>query len=448
MPVPGTTPPAGPLGRSARYLRTVAELARHPYEGTENLYRTYGPVWRLGSGKLAYVYLLGPEANRFVFANSQLFRWREAFEQLIPVDGETALIVSDGEEHHRRRRLVAPAFHHREVDGYVEIMRTFADEAIDAWRPGQTLDAYEELRSVIRRITVRVLFGERLAADQRTLGRQLQLVLDLINQSPLVQQVQRWGLPSYRRATAARAEVARRVLTEVEHRRAHPDEDQHDVLTLLTAARDEDGARLSDVEIIDQVVSLIAAGYDSTSAAIAWAVHAMARDPKVWERARAETEEVLGSRPVTAADLPKLPYLDHVVNETLRLYPAAPFNARKAAESFTFEGHRIPRGALIVLSAYVTHRLPEVWRDPESFLPERWDPAEPGYRKAGPHEFLPFGGGPHRCIGATFASVEMKVLLAQLVRRVSLQLPRVPAKPVGFTVMRPERLPVRVRSRD
>ncbi|GAB2591443.1 cytochrome P450 [Streptomyces capparidis] len=435
----------GPARRPARYLRTVAELARHPYAGAENLYRTHGPVWQLGTGSHSWVYLLGPEANRFIFANSHLFRWREAFEQLIPVDGETALIVSDGEEHRRRRRLVAPAFHRQAVDRYVEVMHARADEAMAGWA-GRTVDLYQELRAVVRRITIEVLFGSRLAADEDLLGRKLQLVLDLINGSPLLHRVRSLGLPGYRRALAARAEVAVRVRAEIEHRRRHPDEDAWDVLSLLVDARDDSGDALSEVEILDQVISLIAAGYDSTSAAVSWAAHAMARDRAVWERARAEVREVLpDGRPVTAADVPRLVYLERVVNETMRLYPAAPFNARKVAVPFTFDGHRVPGGALLVLSPYVTHRLPEVWPDPLRFDPDRWDPDAPGYRKPGPHEFLPYGGGPHRCIGAVFATVEMKVILAQLLRRVELRFPVTPyGRPIGFTVMRPDRLPARV----
>ncbi|KRV50553.1 cytochrome [Wenjunlia vitaminophila] len=446
MVVPRPTPISGPLRRSSQYLRSIADLAQHPYTGAENLYRTYGPVWQLGTGRHSWVYLLGPEANRFVFANSHLFRWREAFEQLIPVDGETALIVSDGEDHRRRRRLVAPAFHRQAIDGYVDVMRDRTDAAIDTWLPGRTLDLYQELRTVVRRITIQVLFGSRLAADEDELGRLLQRVLDLINESPIVQRVQRLGLPSYRRAIRARQEVARRVLVEIDHRRRNPGTDIRDVFSLLVETRDEDGGALSEVEILDQVISLIAAGYDSTSAAVSWAVHAMAQSPKIWQRAKEEVERVVpDDRPLTAADVPRLEYLDRVVNETMRLYPAAPFNARKAAVPFTFQGHRIPQGSLLVLSPYVTHRLPEVYSDPLRFDPDRWDPELPGYRKPGPHEFLPYGGGLHRCIGATFATVEMKVILARVLRRVEFRFPRASyGKPIGFTVMRPDRLPARV----
>lgn len=203
---------------------------------------------------------------------------------------------------------------------------------------------------------------------------------------------------------------------------------------------------MSEVEVVDQVISLIAAGYDTTSAALAWAVLAALREPGVWERARDEVQAVVpATRAVSADDLPKLPYVDAVVQETLRLYPPAVISVRVAAEEFEFAGQRIPAGRFIVFSPLATHRLPELWPDPLRFDPGRWDPDADGYRKPGPHEFLPFGGGPHRCIGATFATVELKVMLAQLVRRASLRYDGDTPRPIGLAAMRPKRgVPVEV----
>ncbi|MQA15983.1 MAG: cytochrome P450 [Pseudonocardiaceae bacterium] len=411
------------------HLRSAVELSRRPHRGLEKLHERFGSVCTLGVWPLRYVFLLGPEANRFVFANSRLFRWREAFEVLVPVGGETALIVSDGADHERRRRLVAPAFARQHVDGYMQMVRATADAAIDSWRPGQVLDLYGELRRVIRRSTIEVLFGSRLAADEPDLGRALQLVLAVIDQPPVRQQVQRLGLPSWRRALAARAAVERRVRAEIDHRRRNPDPDAADVLTLLLGSHD-DGSGLTDVEIVDQVISLIAAGYDTTSAAMGWAMYAVLADPEVAERAS------------TGPSGPGWTYLDGVVSETLRLYPPAVVGARHVVEEFGFAGTRVPAGSLLLYSPFVTHRLPELWAQPLRFDPQRWDPGRPGYRRPGPHEFLPFGGGPHRCIGAAFATAEMTVLLERLLARTSLQLQSHDPQPVGLAAMRPRHGPL------
>ncbi|TDC60443.1 cytochrome P450 [Actinomadura sp. GC306] len=412
------------------------------------LYAQAGPVAAVGPRRKPLVHLFGPDANAFVFANSGLFRWREAFDLLVPVNGETALIVSDGADHRRRRRLVQPAFHHRRVGAYVERMAANTDAAVREWRPGRTLDAYAELRSVIRRSTVEVLFGDRLAADAEVIGRRLQVALAAIDRNFVLQMMlRRVPNPYMRRVAAARAQVARRVDEEVERRLREPAPDggYDDVLAMLMAARDEDGAGLTRQELQDQVISLISAGYDTTSAAMAWAVYALATHPQAAERARREVAEVVGDRLPRADDLPALTFLDGVVNETLRLFPPAVLSARVPVEDFTYGGHRIPAGAMVMYSPYVTHRMPQVWPQAGRFRPERWDPSCELHRPATPATYLPFGGGPHRCIGSTLATVELKTMLACLLRRTRLRLVSPAVTPTSVTAMRPRGgLPVRV----
>jgi cytochrome P450 len=461
-PLHPTRPPRtrGARGPSASLtLRHGAAFAANPCKSLLRLYAEAGPVAVVGTRRRPFVHLFGPDANAFVFANSGLFRWREAFDLLVPVNGETALIVSDGADHRRRRRLVQPAFHHRRVAGYVARMAANTGAALESWRPGRTLDAYAELRSVIRRSTVEVLFGDRLAADAEVIGRRLQIALAAVDRNFVLQMALR-SLPNpyMRRVAAARAQVARRVDQEVDRRlaeraagRAGGDDGGHDgggyddVLGMLMAARDEDGSGLTRQELQDQVISLISAGYDTTSAAMAWAVYALLTHPAAEERARREVAEVVGDRPVTAADLPALTYLDGVVNETLRLFPPAVVSARVPVEDFSYAGHRIPAGAMVLYSPFVTHRMPEVWPRAGRFRPERWDPASALYRPAAPSTFLPFGGGPHRCIGATLATVEIKTMLACLLARTRLRLVSPAAVPTSVTAMRPRGgLPVRV----
>ncbi|MFA1543639.1 cytochrome P450 [Actinomadura monticuli] len=426
-------------------------FALNPCASLLRLYAEAGPVAAVGTRRRPFVHLFGPDANAFVFANSGLFRWREAFDLLVPVNGETALIVSDGADHRRRRRLVQPAFHHRRVAGYVARMADNTDAALRAWRPGRTLDAYAELRSVIRRSTVEVLFGDRLAADAEVIGRRLQVALAAVDQNFVLQMALR-SLPNpyMRRVAAARAQVVRRVDEEIDRRLAggtgeDERDGQGDVLGMLLAARDEDGAGLTRQELQDQVISLISAGYDTTSAAMAWAVYALLAHPDAAERARREVAEVVGDRPVRAADLPALTYLDGVVNETLRLFPPAVLSARVPVEDFTYAGHRVPAGAMVLYSPFVTHRMPEVWPQAGRFRPERWDPASRLHRPATASTYLPFGGGPHRCIGSTLATVEIKTMLACLLRGPRLRLVSPAAVPTSVTAMRPRGgLPVEV----
>jgi cytochrome P450 len=408
-----------------------------PGEALLALYRWRGPVINEGVGGHGYTYLLGPEANKFVFANSDAFSWSDAFQVLVPVDGPTALIVSDGSDHRRRRNLVQPAFHHQQVQKYVRIMAANADAVIDTWQRGQNLDIYQQFRSAIRRGTIESLFGRRMSGHADFIGEQLQPLMDLTHRTePTLKWQQRLRSPAWRRAMAARARIDEWVYTEIARGRAHNPSDT-DVLTMLVNGRDEKGQALSDTEIRDQVVSLIAAGYETTSAAMAWAIYALLSTPGIWDKAFHEIQQTLDGRMPDPVDLKALTYLNGVVHETLRLYPPGVISARKVMRELWFAGHRIRAGRMLIFSPYVTHRLPEVWPDPLRFRPERWDPASPHYRKPAPHEFLPFSGGTHRCIGSVFATTEMTVMLARLLARTSLRLPAQRVRASGYASLRP-----------
>ena len=421
--------------------RTARALQQAPHTAMLDLHRRYGPVCKVGLGPLTYVLLFGRDANEYVLStNVDNFRWREAFEVLIPIDGDTALAVTDGDEHKRRRRLVQPAFHGRRIAGYLDLMVEEADTVIDGWRPGETVDVYGAFRDAVRRMVVRSLFGEPLQARADELGAHLQPAIDFVNKPPYLQ----WkvGVPGtgWRQAKRGLERADAIVYGEIDRRRAMPASDG-DVLGMLLEARDEEGEALSDVEVRDQVVSLIAAGYDTTSAAAAWAAYALLANPAVAARALAEIEETIGDRVLTANDIARLRYLDAFVSETLRLYSPAVVAGRMAVDAFDFAGHTIPAGSLVLYSQYVTHRLPELWPDPEAFRPERWD------KEPVPYSYLPFGGGYRRCIGFAMAILEMKAIVVQLLRRTSLELAPQKVEPTGLTAMHPKH-GVRVRVKD
>ncbi|WP_158894240.1 cytochrome P450 [Amycolatopsis anabasis] len=432
---------AGATGDVYSVPRSRDHTVRYrPAEFLLALYRMFGPVVPVGRGRRGYTYLLGPDANQFVLANSDLFRWRDAFDWLIPVDGATSMLLSDGAEHRQRRRLAQPAMHHRQIAAYLDTMADNADAMIESWRPGQVVDVYQDMRTAIRRTTLHTLFGPRLAADAEFFGTQLQRLLDLCDGLPqTVAGKQRLRTPQWRRAMAARSRVDERIYTEIRRVRQESDTTAANALTALVHGRDEDGERLSDQEVRDQVVTLIVAGYETTSATLGWAVYAMLSTPGVWDTARREVREVLGGRRPAPEDLKRLTYLGSVVQETLRLYPAVTVVGRKVDQDFEYRGRRIRAGASVVISPYVTHRLPELWPDPLRFQPERWQPGNPDYRKPAPHHFLPFGGGPHRCIGATMATTELTVMLARLLARTSLTLPAQRLRAASMISMRPRR---------
>jgi cytochrome P450 len=420
----GRPPRNGPL----QQFRTFTELTFTPHRALLNQYRRYGSVSVLRNGRKRYVFMLGPDANDFVLSNSDLFSWHESFESLIVINGATALLVSDGAEHRRRRQVLVPKFAQRTVDGYTESIRAAADTVIDGWRRGQRLDLSRELRSMVRRSTIAVLFGPRLAAEEARLGALVDEVLVVVDRAEPLQTLQRWGLPSWRRAVRFRAAVARRVAEEVAHRLrpgAPAPDDGDDVLSLLLAHRAPDGAALTDTEIVDQVISVTAASYVTSSAAMTWIALALLDAPEAWRHCRDSIPD------------PGWRYLDGTVSEALRLHPPVALLPRAVVSGFEYGGLRVHAGNEVLISPFVTHRIGELFPDPERFDPHRWDPDRPEHRKPGRHEYFPFGGGPHRCLGAGFALAELTVLSEQLLRRTTLRLDDVDATPVGLADMQP-----------
>src|SRR6201993_756895 len=328
-----------------------------PGEALLAWYRRRGPVINSGIGRHGYTYLLGAEANKFVFANADAFSWRQAFENLALVDGPTALIVSDGDDHRRRRSVVAPGLRHRQIQDYVQTMVSNIDTVIDGWQPGQRLDIYQQCRSAVRRSTAQSLFGQRIAMHSDFLGLQLQPLLNLTHQLPQAMALQqRVNAPAWRRAMAARSRLNDFVDAQIAGARAAPRPDDH-MMTMLINGRGEEGYALSDDEIRDSVISLITAGYETTSGALAWAIYTLVSLPGAWDTAAGEVHRVLGGRAPTAGDLDALTYLNGVVHETLRLYPPGVISARKVMRGLSFDGHRVRAGRLLIFSPYVTHRL-------------------------------------------------------------------------------------------
>ena len=421
---------------------TGVRMRRDPLGEIMKLHERYGPVFAIGAGPLKYVWLIGPEAHRELFTGIDRFEWRPVTKVVEVVDGKTAVVVSDGEDHQRRRRIVQPAFNIRRIEAQIPLMVEEVRRTIGRWTVGADLDVYQELRQCIRRIVMRALFGDTFSDRADELGDRLQPALDFVDR-PLPQI--KIG-PAWSRARRARRSTDELVFAEIARRRAENTTGGDDVLSWLLDASDPegDGARLSDQEVRDQVVSLIAAGYETTSAAVGWTMWASLANPGVWERLRAE----VGDEPITAERLRTLTYLDGVVSESLRLWPPGAAAGRKLIGEIEAAGVRLRAGTIALYSPYVTQRVPQYWPDPLVFRPDRWDKNAPGYVEAAPLSYVPFGAGPRRCLGFALALTEIKVLISEVVRAVDFDLLDT-AEPAGESIasLRPKGgVHVRVRS--
>jgi len=412
--------PPGPTNLSAR--RTYG-IVHDPLPILLACYERYGPVFttRLFHGN--QVWMLGPEANQYVLVtHPENFVWREgSFGDLIPLLGD-GLLTIDGGYHDRARRIMMPAFHREQIAAAQEAMIAEADLAMERWRDGGVVDVYHWMRDLAMRIAMRALLGldPDGAGHGAAAAHHFERALGFYG-TDAPQRVRRGPGSAWRRMVASRAVLDEIVYGEIARRRASPDADRLDILSLLLEARDEDGSRLSDTEVRDQVMTLMFAGHDTSTSTVTFLLYELARNPRALEALTTELDTVLGRRAPDAGTLHgELPYLEMVMDETLRLYPPAWIGPRKAVRTFAFAGHEVPAGAYVNYCSWASHRLPRVFEDPDAFVPERFTRERKAALPRG--AYVPFGSGSRICIGKRFGQTEVKLVAAMALQRFRLEL--------------------------
>lgn len=432
--------PHPPLREQSGLLRRIFA---DPTPVLDELAGRFGPMYGLGFGPVRMAVVGDPVALIELFAApTDAFRWNHKFNVLGFVVGPGSMIVSDGEEHKRRRSSVQAAFSRRRLNGWIPMMLERADRAIDevvehVGPSSKEVDLYPVGRSVVLGIAIRSLFGERLAARTEEIGALFERPQAYL-ESPAIRQLPH-RIPGTRRA---KVRADRRALDaildkEIAHHRRHPSDDPRDVLAALVADGD-----LSDGEMRDQVVSLMGAGFDTTAASFAWMLWCVTTTPGLWERLGSEADAVL--EPVGAdaqADDTALAALDlasRCMRETLRLHPAGVVSPREAATDVTIGGYDIPKGTLVLWSAHLAGRDATAWPDPFTFDPDRFVDPPPESKALADIAWVPFGRGHRNCIGFALAQMELTLILARFAQRldVSPSRNRVPS-PVGMVVNRP-----------
>ena len=432
--------PRPPLWAQPRYIRT---LLRDPQPVLDELRERYGPLVALGGGPARMAVIGDPTALRELFGMpNDSFRWGHRYNALGFVVGAGSMIVSDGLDHKRRRGSVQAAFSRRRLNGWVPMIVERTDAAVDGLVAGlldggQVVDLYPVGRALVLDVVVRALLGERMADHVDEIGARFQRPQDYL-ESPALRQLPH-PLPFTRRARVRADRKALDAIVDraIAGRRAAPTGDPLDVLETLVV----DGT-LSDAEIRDQVITLLGAGFDTTSATLSWMLWCSTLSPGLWARLREEANAVFGSvdAPPRVDDTTtmQLDLAGRVMRETTRLHPAGAISPRQAVTDVVVAGHRIPKGTLILWSAHLAGRDPEAWSDPLRFDPDRFVDPRPEQRALADIAWVPFGRGARTCIGFALAQMELTLIIARLAQRLDVEAtaPHAP-RPVGMVVNRP-----------
>jgi cytochrome P450 len=428
------------------------QFRRDPLTFLARLAREYGDVARCKAGPQSIYLISHPDYVRDVLVtHNARFKKGRALQRAKRLLGE-GLLTSEGDFWRRQRRLAQPAFHRERIAAYARVMVEYAEQTSASWHDGRALDISSEMMRLTLAVVGKTLFDAEVESDADEVGAALTEVMNLFDylMLPFSELLEKLPLPPQRRFLRARAKLDSVIYRIIEERRREG-RDRGDLLSTLLHAVDEEGDRtgMTDEQLRDEVMTLFLAGHETTANALTWAFYLLAQNPEAESRLHEELDAVLeGGRPPNAEDYAALRYTEMVVSETMRLYPPAWAVGRLALEDHEVGGFAIPRGSLVLLSQYVTHRDPRFFPDPERFDPERWTPEA---RSARPQfSYFPFGGGPRRCIGEGFAWTEAVLILATLARRWRLRL--IPGRTVeaqARITLRPGKggVPARVESR-
>ncbi len=430
--IPDKLPPGPPASRAGSFKN----YSRDPLSFLTAISREYGDIVTMSFYRFRVYYVSHPDYIEEVLVNqARKFIKGRILRANKGLFGN-GLLTSEGDFWLRQRRLAQPAFHRARIAAYGETMVRFTERLTAGWRDGETRDIHAEMMRLTLQIVAKTLFDAEVDGDAQQVGHALKAIMEFNSDFRRLILTPSW-LPTLRNIRAALAiRRLNKIIYRIIDQRRAAGRDAGDLLSMLLHAQDEDGSRMTNRQLRDEVITLFLAGHETTALALSWTWWLLAQNPQAEAKLHAELDAVLTGRSPTLEDLPKLRYTDHVISESMRLYPPAWGMARLAIEDAEIGGYRIPKGSGVSLSQWVVHRDPRWFEAPEEFRPERW---EGDLLKRLPRfAYFPFGGGPRQCIGNTFALMEAGLLLATIAQKFCVRLvPDQKVEPVASITLRP-----------
>ncbi len=394
------------------------------------------PLYLVNSPKMLHVVL----SEKAAFFSPESFA-----KNFTPVLGRTALPAIHGERHRKIRRIMAPAFTPKRLNGYCEQMATLTDEAQRTLVEGADVDMIAVTHRLTRDMIAKAVFLMDINEEDSFFDA-LRTVAEFIAESTANPLRLPLSVPTPKNKLVRDAIAFMRGRAQSLIALGRERGDKGDVLSMLLLSKDEDGVGLTSEELLDQALTLYLAGHETTSNALSWLWLSLARFPEIQARLHAELDSVLGGRLPTHGDLPRLPYTLQVIKESMRLFPPANLFGREPTEDIEVEGYGLRKGQVLLISPYVIHRHPEYFPDPERFDPERF--TLENEKKLPRGVYIPFSSGPHVCIGQHFALMEMQLTVAHMCQNVSFSLVSdQPVRPLTASTLAPSPFLLKVNRR-
>ena len=418
--------PKLPPGSKLPPTLTAIQAIIDQFGTLEKFHRKYGEIFYGSQSAIfpPYVIFSNPQAIEKVFtANPDLFEVGEKSNAPVRILlGDNSLVLLDGSEHRRQRKLLMPPFHGERMTNYGQTMVEVTQDVISQWQIGQTIWVRDYTQEISLRVILRTIFGIDRGERYDRLKSILVDFLDIFN-SPLNSfflffpwlQKDLGALTPWGKFLKQKRQIREMLQTECDRRRNNPATKNEDILSLLLEARYEDGQPMSDAEIQDELLTMLFAGHETTASSLAWSFYWLHRLPEVGQKLQQELN--FSTKDAEFTDIAKLPYLSAVVSETLRLNPVVVFVGRQLKQPFELMGYQFEAGTSLFPCIYLTHQREDIYPEPKKFKPERFIK-----RQYSPYEYLPFGGGNRRCLGYAFALFEMKLVLATIMSQVELEL--------------------------
>jgi cytochrome P450 len=406
-------------------FRLMPEFRRNTLRTFVDLWRAHGDLVCFRGLWTSFMLIDSHHIEYVLQTNSRNYRKGKNYEEVKASTGN-GLFVSEGDVWLRQRRLAQPAFHRQRIASFARIMTDSVEAMLERWQPlaerGVSVKVDEEMLRLTLGIVGKALFSRDLSDEADTMSQSFEVIRK--HTTNRIMSVVKFpaSFPTlqnrrFRQAVANAGRIVYGLIAERRRGQGNPD----DLLSLLMAARDEEtGEGLSDKELRDQAITIIGAGYETTTQALAWTWYLLAKHPEIENRLRAEVSDVLGGRTPAFEDLPKLKYTLMVFQEAMRLYPPLWMMSRAAINADEIGGYRVPAGSEILLLPYITHRHPKYWENPEEFFPEHFSPEKQAARPR--FAYFPFGGGSRQCIGNNFALMEAQLIIATVAQKYRLRL--------------------------